>query len=148
MPPRRIWLELRKLAAAEQAQGGSWAKSLALAHHLGLLPHLFPWLRGAGAAGAAGAVAAAARLASLGTAAGEEAVNGGADGGGIGGVGEEGSVPSAIWGRGSGGAPLEVLVAALVHPSSPPEVYQQVRVRRGPCGGWGGGHLIAALLSV
>lgn len=46
VPPRRIWLELKKLNAAEALQPGVWAKTVKLAYHLGLLPHLFPWLKG------------------------------------------------------------------------------------------------------
>jgi hypothetical protein len=37
-------LELRKLAKAEAQQPGSWPHALKLSFHLGLLPHLFPWL--------------------------------------------------------------------------------------------------------
>jgi hypothetical protein len=37
-------LELRKLAKAEAQQPGSWPQALKLSFHLGLLPHLFPWL--------------------------------------------------------------------------------------------------------
>ncbi|WIA33574.1 hypothetical protein OEZ86_006698 [Tetradesmus obliquus] len=45
LPPRRIWLELRKLHRAELQQPGTWVRSLKLAYHLGLLQHLFPWLQ-------------------------------------------------------------------------------------------------------
>jgi hypothetical protein len=45
VPPRRIWLELRKLAAAEARSPGSWPKTLKLCYHLGLLPHVFPWMQ-------------------------------------------------------------------------------------------------------
>lgn len=45
LPPRRIWLELRKLHQAEQQQPGSWCRSMRLAYHLGLLHHIFPWLQ-------------------------------------------------------------------------------------------------------
>ena len=45
MPPRRIWLELRKLHRAEQQQPGNWCRSLKLCYHLGLLQHLFPWMQ-------------------------------------------------------------------------------------------------------
>jgi tRNA nucleotidyltransferase/poly(A) polymerase len=38
-------LELRKLHRAEQQQPGTWARSLKLCYHLGLLQHLFPWLQ-------------------------------------------------------------------------------------------------------
>ncbi|KAF8058132.1 pcnB [Scenedesmus sp. PABB004] len=49
-PPRRIWLELRKLhrAEADGSAPGAWPRALKLAFHLGLLPHLFPWLAGTG----------------------------------------------------------------------------------------------------
>jgi len=45
VPPRRIWLELIKLCKAEALAPGSWPHALKLSYHLGLLPHLFPWLQ-------------------------------------------------------------------------------------------------------
>ncbi len=43
LPPRRIWLELRKLNAAEVQQPGAFAQALKLAYHLGLLRHILPF---------------------------------------------------------------------------------------------------------
>lgn len=45
VPPRRIWLELRKLCKAEAQQPGAWPHALKLSYHLGLLSHMFPWLQ-------------------------------------------------------------------------------------------------------
>ena len=90
VPPRRIWLELRKLAAAEAAApGAAWPRALTLAAALGVLPAVFPWLR----------------------------------------------AKEAVWGqqvvkvaRACTGAqlPLELLVAATVHPSGGAQAYEQV----------------------
>ncbi|GBF92126.1 hypothetical protein Rsub_04473 [Raphidocelis subcapitata] len=143
VPARRIWLELRKLAALDEKLPGSWSKCLALAYHLGLLPHLFPWLRGGGAAAAQQAVLASARLcgaggggggggggqSSVGSDVGESGGGGGGqsrgDDGGIGSGGGGGEQRSGDDGGGeSGGVPLELRVAALVHPSSSRAVYE------------------------
>lgn len=103
LPPRRIWLELRKLAAAEaSAPGTSWARALGLAAHLGVLPALFPWLRAKEAAITAQAVRVA------------------------------GCFPGEA-------LPLELRVAATVHPASGGAAYQQVgqgRVDRVGHRGW------------
>lgn len=45
VPTRRVWLELRKLAKAEAQRPGAWPSALKLSYHLGLLPHVFPWLQ-------------------------------------------------------------------------------------------------------
>jgi hypothetical protein len=132
MPPRRVWLELRKLAAMDEKLPGSWTKALVLAYHLGLLQHLFPWLRGSGQPAVqqaliasrrlldrTGAAAAAARVAAAaGAGAGAAAATEGGGGGGGGG--------------GVRALPLELRVAALVHPSSSQAVYEMVRAE-----GWG-----------
>ncbi|KAI8474864.1 MAG: hypothetical protein J3K34DRAFT_517939 [Monoraphidium minutum] len=116
LPPRRIWLELRKLAALDGKLPGSWARCLALAYHLGLLPHLFPWTSGRGPHGAQQAIAAGKRLAARAAARAAAAAEGGPGPGGGGG------------GGGGGGLPLELRVAALVHPSSSRAVYETVLV--------------------
>jgi hypothetical protein len=97
VPWRRIWLELRKLQAAEQRDPGVWPRSLLLAHHLGVLPHLLPWLAAANCTAplaAAPAQQQAVRVASR----------------------------LCAWWRaqpdlGGGAPPLPLLVAATVHPT-------------------------------
>ena len=138
VPARRILLELRKLAALDAAAaaqasdasaappsaaaaapgGGAWVRCLALALHLGLLPHLFPWLKGGGAA--QGAVVASARLAAL-------ASGGGSTGDDGDGLGADDDADAGGEGSPGGGAPLALRVAATVHPASSRAVYELVR---------------------
>jgi hypothetical protein len=137
VPPRRIWLELRKLAACDAEAPGTWGRALALCYHLGLLPHLFPWLKGAaGPAAAQQAVLATARLAALREGGGEAEEGEEGEEEEAHGASSSGAASSSSGGGGGGGSsggggglPLELRVAALVHPGSPRAAYNEVRGR-------------------